>query len=294
MSKGDAQKALEDATTCVEVNPSWPKGYSRKGAALHALGQYDEAIATYDEGLKQDPNNDSLKSGKEEVQKAKNAPPGGGMGGMGGMQNPFGPDMFAKLALHPKYREYLNDPSFKEKLSKLQQDPNSIAQVLGEDNRVMEAISYLMGIPMNSEAGGGPTEGQDQSNSHSASTGQNSSTQKAAEKDAKPQKEETPEEKEERERKERAEAKKNEGNQHYKKKEFDKALELYNQAIEIEPNDIRYRLNKAAVYTERKEYERAFKECQDALDYAKEIKAPFSHRAKVGPANIVTENVSIQ
>eukprot|EP01138_Halocafeteria_seosinensis_P014815 gb/GECG01015123.1/.p1 GENE.gb/GECG01015123.1/~~gb/GECG01015123.1/.p1 ORF type:complete len:579 (+),score=129.83 gb/GECG01015123.1/:1-1737(+) len=281
LSKGDAQNAFEDANKCVEIQPNWPKGYSRKGAALHALGRYDEAITTYDEGLKQDPNNDSLKSGKEEVLKAKNAP-AGGMGGMGGMQNPFGPDMFNKLALHPKYREYLNDPDFKEKLTKLQRDPNSFASMIGEDNRIMEVLSYLMGIPM----GEGGQDGGDQGHAAGATGaagGQQSQPEEkpsSKEEESKPQKKETPEEKEERERKERAEAKKNEGNQYYKKKEFDKALELYDEAMEIDPHDIRYRLNKAAVYTEQKNYEKAIQECQDALEYGRENKAPFAHRAK--------------
>jgi stress-induced-phosphoprotein 1 len=277
LSKGDSESAFEDAKKCVEIKPDWPKGYSRKGAALHALGKYDEAIATYDEGLKQDPNNESLKSGKEEVTKAKNAP-AGGMGGMGGMQNPFGPDMFNKLALHPKYREYLNDPDFKEKLNKLQQDPNAFASMIGQDNRIMEVLSYLMGIPMNEGQGGGSDDASGAAGSSSGQQTQGSEKQESKKEEQKPQKQETPEE---RERKEKAEAKKNEGNQYYKKKEFEKALELYDEAMEIDPNNIRFRLNKASVYTEQKNYEKAIQECQDALEFGREHKAPFADRAKV-------------
>jgi len=31
-------KALEDATKVTEIKPDWPKGWSRKGAALHGQG----------------------------------------------------------------------------------------------------------------------------------------------------------------------------------------------------------------------------------------------------------------
>ena len=47
MSKHEYEKALQDAVRCIELSPSWVKGYSRKGAALHALKRFDEAILAY-------------------------------------------------------------------------------------------------------------------------------------------------------------------------------------------------------------------------------------------------------
>ena len=37
LKKGDAHNALEDAVSCLGLNPEFAKGYSRKGAALHSL-----------------------------------------------------------------------------------------------------------------------------------------------------------------------------------------------------------------------------------------------------------------
>jgi stress-induced-phosphoprotein 1 len=48
--KGDAENALTDGLKCVEIKPDWAKSYSRKGAALHALKRYDDAIDTFSEG----------------------------------------------------------------------------------------------------------------------------------------------------------------------------------------------------------------------------------------------------
>jgi tetratricopeptide (TPR) repeat protein len=42
------------------MNPTWPRGYQRKGSALFYMDKIDEAIDTYKEGLKVDPNNADL------------------------------------------------------------------------------------------------------------------------------------------------------------------------------------------------------------------------------------------
>jgi len=40
-------EALKDAKECIKLNPSWPKGYSRKGAALRAKGLFQAASESY-------------------------------------------------------------------------------------------------------------------------------------------------------------------------------------------------------------------------------------------------------
>jgi DnaJ family protein C protein 8 len=68
LAMGDSRgKALKDADKCIELKPDWWKGYSRKGAAEHALLRFDAARATYNEGLKKDPDNVSLLQAVEEA-----------------------------------------------------------------------------------------------------------------------------------------------------------------------------------------------------------------------------------
>lgn len=55
---------------CVKVNPTWSKGYTRKGAALHGQRRYDEAIEAYEAGLKIE-DSPALRKGLEEVKAAK-------------------------------------------------------------------------------------------------------------------------------------------------------------------------------------------------------------------------------
>jgi stress-induced-phosphoprotein 1 len=54
------------------VNPTWPKGHARKGAALHGLRRYVEAIEVYEAGLKIE-DSPALRKGLEEVKAAKGA-----------------------------------------------------------------------------------------------------------------------------------------------------------------------------------------------------------------------------
>ncbi|XP_017075435.1 stress-induced-phosphoprotein 1 [Drosophila eugracilis] len=64
---GKFQEALEDAEKTIELNPTWPKGYSRKGVAAAGLHDYMKAFAAYNEGLKYDPNSAILLQGRTDT-----------------------------------------------------------------------------------------------------------------------------------------------------------------------------------------------------------------------------------
>ena len=56
-------EAIKDAEKCMELDPYFPKGYARKGQAQFFMKEYDKALATYQEGLKVDPENAEIKEG---------------------------------------------------------------------------------------------------------------------------------------------------------------------------------------------------------------------------------------
>ena len=63
-----------------------------------------------------------------------------------------------------------------------------------------------------------------------------------------------------------AETFKAEGNEYYKKREFEKALELYQSAVDLVPDELTYYSNKAAVFFEMKEYAICVEECDLAIE----------------------------
>uniref|UniRef100_A0A804PP81 Uncharacterized protein n=1 Tax=Zea mays TaxID=4577 RepID=A0A804PP81_MAIZE len=54
---GAFPQGLEDAEKCIELDPTFLKGYVRKAKVQFLMESYENALATYLEGLKCDPNN---------------------------------------------------------------------------------------------------------------------------------------------------------------------------------------------------------------------------------------------
>lgn len=60
---GAMPEGLKDAEKCIELDPTFSKGYTRKGAVQFFMKESDKALETYKEGLKHDPNNQELLDG---------------------------------------------------------------------------------------------------------------------------------------------------------------------------------------------------------------------------------------
>lgn len=247
---GQYDLALADAEKTLQLKPDWSKGYSRKGSALAYLGRHDEAIATYQKGLELDPNNAQLQEGLNEVRSQQR----------GGIPNPFNrPDLFEKLKSDPRTVPFLSDPSYMATLKLLQANPNLLGQKL-QDPKILTTLSVLIGIdpdePMDTEPVYTPPP-----------------------KRAQPQPKKAPEP-ELPENKRLAKEEKEKGNEFYKKKDFEEALQHYNKAIEHDPTDMTFYNNVAAVYFEQKRYEECIKQCEKAIEIGRENRADFKLIAK--------------
>ena len=62
-----------------------------------------------------------------------------------------------------------------------------------------------------------------------------------------------------------ADAKKLEGNAAYKAKDFPNAIRLYSEAIDMNPKEMTFYTNLAAVYFEQGEYDKVIEECEKAV-----------------------------
>jgi stress-induced-phosphoprotein 1 len=272
LKKGDAHSALEDADACIGLNPEFTKGYSRKGAALHALKRYNDSIVAYQEGLAKFPDDAGLKKGMEDVQREKDQPPGGVGAGGGTAGGLFSPAMMAQMALDPRLRPYLSDPDVMAKIKMVQQNPNLMPGIL-QDQKIMEMFGLMMG-----EVDGADDDG--------ASPSSRPAPAASSKEEPKPMEVEedwsglSPEEREKKETGKKASLKKEEGNEYYKKKEFEKALIAYDEAITIDSTNMTFLSNKAAVYFTQRKYDECIEECMKAITVGKEHKAPFEDRAK--------------
>lgn len=262
LKKGDAHNALEDANSCIGLNPAFTKGYSRKGAALHALKRYNDSMAAYEEGLGKFPDDAALKKGLEDVKREKDAPPGGGGGGLpGGL---FSPQMLAQMAMDPRTRPMLNDPDVMAKIQLVQQNPNLLPTMLS-DPKMMQLLSALTGGAMDEEDSSSPAPVP--------------SPPPAPKKEEKKAPEPEPEENLTEEQR-NAKRKKEEGNDFYKNKKFVEAIECYDAAIEFDPANMTYLSNKAAVYFQQKKFDECIEQCLKAVEVGKANRAPYEDRAK--------------
>jgi len=75
--------------------------------------------------------------------------------------------------------------------------------------------------------------------------------------------------------KKQALAEKEKGTAAYKKKDFETALTHYSKAQELDPDDISYQTNKAAVYFELAKYDECIKECEEAIEHGRKIYADY-------------------
>ncbi|CAM6084741.1 unnamed protein product [Calypogeia fissa] len=284
-------EALADAKKTVELKPDWSKGYSRLGAAYVGLSKFDDAVTAYKDGLKLDPNNEALKSGLSDAQAANakaRAPPVGG--GASPFANIFqGPDVWAKIQTDPRTRAFLAQPDFVKMLQDVQRNPNNLNRYIN-DPRMMQVLGVLLGVniqtPSKEDMESGKWDDESAAADDIPATTERSPPPNAAETSSKePQSapvepepepmETSSEEKEKKERKAEAIKEKELGNQTYKKKQFQEAIEHYTKALELDDEDISYLTNRAAVYLEMGQYEEAIKDCDAAVERGREVRADF-------------------
>jgi stress-induced-phosphoprotein 1 len=272
LQQKNANAALDDAQACLGLNPNFSKGYSRKGAALHALKRYNDSIAAYKEGLEKFPDDAGLKKGLASVEQEKTKPAAAGGGGLGGL---FSPQMMAQMALNPKTRPFLNDPDVMGKIKLIQDNPQLAPAMLQSDPKLMALISAMIGVDMDEE------DYEEMAEPKAPPPKQKEpAPMEVEEEESEDESQLTPEELKVKQTKKTALACKVEGNELYKSKQFEEAIAKYEEARELDPTNMTFLSNQAAVLFTQKKYQECADKCLEAVQVGKENRAPFEERAK--------------
>lgn len=261
--------ALEDAETTIRLNPSFAKGYGRKGGALHGARRYDEAIAAYHAGLEAVPGDAALQKGLADVQRAK-ADSAGAQDPSAAMGNLFrDPQLFEKLERNPNTEGLLKDSSFVQQLKDLQSGRANPMMAL-QDQRMIQVMGALIGVDM--RAFDPSSDNARPMDEEPAPKKEAPKPEPAAPKEAPPAEPEDP-------KKAEAEAEKKQGNAHYLKREFDVAAAHYQKAWELY-QDITYLNNLGAVYFEQGNLDECIKTCEKAVEEGRAMLADYKLVAK--------------
>jgi stress-induced-phosphoprotein 1 len=204
----------------------------------------------------------------------------------GGLGNIFNdPQLIQKLASNPKTSHLLADHDFMSKLQRLKNNPRDVGAELG-DPRFLQVMGVLLGIDMQFGGPGGPGAGEPSGTSATeveedvpmpdASRFNSRPAPRQPEPGPEP---EDDEQIEKRKAQEAGDAEKKIGNDFYKKRQFDEAIEHYEKAWELN-KDITYLNNLAAAKFEKGDYQGAIATCEEAVKEGRELRADFKTLAK--------------
>ena len=251
------KSALEDGIECVKRKSDWSKGYLRKGMAESKLEMFEEALETYKKGLQLEPNNSQLKEGLKEVEDS--------------LKNPFTKN-YSKLYTDPKTSKYMTDPQFKNLLDYAMKDQKVLMQLIQTDPRFMDVFGVLTGIDITSlnEEAGKSKKKKDEDDKERKIREEEERKRNEEEKRRREEQERinhmSVEEKEEETKKRKSEEIKLLGNEQFKKGNWQEAVKLYSQAIEIDPKELSFYLNRSGAYHNLKEYDSVIQDCNYVLE----------------------------
>jgi len=130
----DPPAALKDADKCLEMDPKMIKAWVRKGTIHQLMKEYHKAIAAYDNGLKIEPDNVDLKTGKMKTMMAIQS---------GATDGQTDEERLRHAMADPEIQGLMRDPRVIQVLKELQENP-AAAQATLRDPFIAEAINKLV------------------------------------------------------------------------------------------------------------------------------------------------------
>ncbi|CAM0945041.1 unnamed protein product [Alopecurus aequalis] len=129
---GAMPEGLKDAEKCIELDPTFSKGYTRKGAVQFFMKEHEKAMETYQAGLKHDPNNQELLDGirrcVEQINKANR----------GDISQEDLQEKQSKAMQDPEIQNILTDPIMRQVLMDFQENPSAAQHHLKDPGVAMK------------------------------------------------------------------------------------------------------------------------------------------------------------
>lgn len=132
---GEYPLGLKDCDKCIELCPTFVKGYTRKGHIQYFMKQYHKCLETYDQGLKYDPDNAELAEGIKRTIEAINK--------LNQADEKEQQKAAAAAAQDPEIQQILRDPVMARVLSEMQSNPRS-AQGYLQDPQIAMKLQKLI------------------------------------------------------------------------------------------------------------------------------------------------------
>ena len=130
-------EGLKDAEKCLELEPTFSKGYSRKGAVLFFMKDYDKAMQAYQQGLELDPESEEFREGVQRCVATINKVSRGEVG-----EDELRLRQERAMA-DPEVQMILTDPIMRQVLNDFQEDPKA-AQHHMKNAQIMAKLQKLI------------------------------------------------------------------------------------------------------------------------------------------------------
>jgi stress-induced-phosphoprotein 1 len=141
-----------------------------------------------------------------------------------------------------------------------------------QDYRIQKTLKVLLGVDIMTPEAAAQEARKQQEQKHPAPGAATSQAKEETSKEAKPLNPDDPISK--------ALQEKELGNTAYKKREFEAALLHYSNAAKLDPANMTYLTNRAAVHFEMGDYDHCIEDCQDAVNVGRDHRADFKLIAK--------------
>ncbi|XBW35564.1 hypothetical protein QEN19_001139 [Hanseniaspora menglaensis] len=258
------QEALEDAKNCVAANPEFVRGYGRLATAQTGLQQYEDAISSYKQYLELQPGADYALNGLKEVQRLlerQSADASGSDFDIGSIMN------------DPEIMQLMQDPAFMDAYMK--QDMSILNQP--KYAKLIKVLQNLSSSIPKEEQEAAAAKAEEYVAKQEPASQQATSTPEVVQETELP---EEPEVDEEAALKNQSIELKLQGNVAYKKKDFETAVKLYQEAFAAYP-DVVYLNNIAAAYLESSKVDEAIHTLNEALELGKINRTDYKTMAKI-------------